>query len=179
MHAHDHRIINGTLAAALAFSVCLLVSLLLARYIAQPQWETFGATHARIASLNKTLSDPHGIDSIITRLLAQQDSLTGKFHDLSLHFGDTKDLPGALRLLIEKANVADIQFIKMQPRSEGAPDKDGRYPIVLEMTAPYHSLGRFIASLEAVPHMIHVDRLSITANRNAMLDIRIQLTCYL
>ena len=179
MHPDNHRTLNGVIIAVLAFSLSLFIALGLVRAVAQPQWESVGTALSRLTTLKKGLRDPHGLEAIKRRLMAQQDSLSASFNDLSRHFGETKDLPGALRMLIEKANAADIQFVKMQPHSEGAPDKEGHYPIVLEMTASYNSLGRFISSLETVPHMVHVDRLAITAARNAMLDIRIQVTCYL
>ncbi len=179
MHTDNHGTLNGLIVAVLAFSLSLFASLGLVRYIAIPQWESLGAGHSRLTAVKTCLSGRNGLESVKRRLMAKQDTLQGKNSELSRHFGETKDLPGALRMLIEKANSADIQFVKMQPPSEGAPDKDGRYPIVLEMTASYRSLGRFISSLEAVPHLVHVDRLAVSAARNAMIEIRMQVTCYL
>ena len=179
MHADDHGSISGTTAAVLVFSFAMFFSLAAVRYIVKPQCESFFDNQYRLTEVKKALRGQTGLGEVKIRLTVQQDSLKGKYEALSLHFGETKDLPGALRMLIEKANAADIQFVKMQPRSERAPNNAASYPIVLEMTASYHSLGRFISSLEALPHMVHVDRIAITANRNPMLDIRIQLTCYL
>ena len=179
MHTEDHRFISGATAAVLIFSFAMLFSLILIRHMVKPQLESFFAHHDRLTEIKKALREQTGPDAVKSRLLAIQDSLVGKNEALSRHFGEMKDLPGALRMLIEKANAADIQFVKMQPYSEHAAGKEGSYPIVLEMTASYHSLGRFISSLEEIPHMVHVDRLAITAIRKAMLDIRIQLTCHL
>jgi Tfp pilus assembly protein PilO len=178
MHTDNRQSINGAALAVLIFSFAVLFSLALVRFIAQPQWGSFASNRTRLTDMKKALRGENGLKAIQTRLLTQQDSLAGAYEAISRDFGETKDLPGALRMLIEKANAADIQFVKMQPRPDGAGDA-GSYPIVLEMTASYHSLGRFISSLEAIPHVIHVDRMAITANRNPMLDIRIQLTCYL
>jgi type IV pilus assembly protein PilO len=179
MHPDHKSPISRTAVAAAVFTAVMLVSLALVRFVAAHAWEAFHEDAARLAALKAALAGSQGLDAEKKRLYLQQDSLTGRFQTLSRQFGGTKDLPGALRMLIEKANAADIRFVKMQPSSQGSPDKDGRYPIVLEMTASYHSLGRFVSSLEEVPHLVRLDRFAITANRGGMLDIRIQLTCTL
>jgi Tfp pilus assembly protein PilO len=179
MHADNHRHLSGTTAAVLIFSFAMLITLALIRFIVKPHYESFFDNHDRLVEMKIKLQGHIGADALKTRLMAQQDSLVEKYDSLSRHFGEMKDLPGVLRMLIEKANAADIQFVKMQPYSERAAAKAASYPIVLELTASYHSLGRFISSLESVPHMVHVDRLAITAIRNSMLDIRIQLSCNL
>jgi Tfp pilus assembly protein PilO len=177
MHTQSFKSIGNAVAIAI-FSVAVLFSLVTVRFVAKPQWESLSRNHCRLAGFKKSSEGPGKPDSLKKVLMAQTDSLAVKCKALQ-QFDDRKDLPSVLRMLIEKANAADIAFVKMQPRSETAPDKAGPYPVVLEMTASYHSLGRFVSSLEEAPHLVHIDRIALTVGPKAMLDIKIQLTCFL
>ena len=178
MHSKSPQVVSATAVAALIFSVAVLCALASARFIAKSQWESFFHNASRLTEIKKVLQEKNGLDSIAKFLLLQQDSLASKFSTLK-QFEETKDLPGTLRMIIEKANAADIQFVKMQPRSEGSAGKTGAYPVMLEMNASYHSLGRFISLLEAAPHLLRIERLAVTVGKNATLDIKLQLTCFL
>jgi Tfp pilus assembly protein PilO len=178
MHAQRTQTVGAPVVAALIFSIAMLFALVTARFIAKPQWELFSRDFSRLTEMKKNLREHGGLDSLTRLLQAQQDSLIGKFSALR-QFEETKDLPGALRMIIEKANAADIQFVKMQPRSEGGAGKAGAYPVMLEMNASYHSLGRFISLMEAAPHMLRIERIAVIVGKNAMLDIKLQLTCFL
>jgi Tfp pilus assembly protein PilO len=80
-------------------------------------------------------------------------------------------------MIIERANAADIKFVKMQPLADTKTGTPTNYPMVLELTASYNSYGRFIAALETQPSTVRVDRIAITAQKNTMLEIRTLITC--
>jgi Tfp pilus assembly protein PilO len=178
MHAKNPQGVGATAVAALVFSLAMLCALATTRFIAKPQWESFFRNTSRLTEIKKNLHNKNGLDSIAQFLALQQDSLASKFATLK-QFEETKDLPGALRMIIEKANAAGIQFVKMQPRSEGGAGKAGAYPVILEMNASYNSLGHFISLLEAAPQMLRIERLAVTVGNKATLDIKLQLTCFL
>jgi Tfp pilus assembly protein PilO len=179
MHTHTYWPIKGTPLAFAGVSVAFCISLMLIHYVIRPQWESMAAVHSRLIELKGALANKNAPEILEKRLLAVHDSLSRTHGEVSREFGEPKDLPMILRMLIEKANAADIQFIKMQPTPENVSGKTGAYPIVLEMTASYHCLGRFIAALEAVPTLGHIDRMAITAVQNGLLSVRLQVTCYL
>lgn len=167
------------MAALLVFSCAALFSLALVRYAAAPQWAALAKNNAALAHLKYSISAENGGASIAKRLIDKRDSLGIKFHDLRLEVGETKDLPGVLQMIIAKANAADIQFVKMQPQTETSAGPAAAYPIILEMSASYNSLGRFVSAIEAMPYVIRVDRIAITAQHNELLEIRILVTCFI
>jgi Tfp pilus assembly protein PilO len=179
MYTDNNKSIKGTPLAFIGFSIAVCISLTVIQYGIRPQWENMSVAYSRLIEVKGTLAEKNIPEVLEKRLTTLHDSLDRNFKELSQEFGETKDLPAILRMLIEKANASDIQFIKMQPTSESASGKTGAYPIVLEMTTTYHSLGRFVSTLEAVPNLVHIDRIAITASTNATLGVRIQVTCYL
>jgi Tfp pilus assembly protein PilO len=81
-------------------------------------------------------------------------------------------------LLIARAGAADIRFVKMLPQQEVVHGDRIEFPVVLETTASYHSLGRFVSSLEKLPAVLRIERLAITAQKSD-LDVKILITCFL
>jgi Tfp pilus assembly protein PilO len=176
MHPETDKPLTATLVALAVFSAAVLVAASATRFAVKPQWDSLIRNRSLLREARESLDGRSRPDSLKALLNAKWDSLAAKFEALR-EFDDGKDLPALLRMLVEKANDADIQFVKMQPQTEAAVNKSGAYTLVLEMTASYSSLGRFVTSLEAIPHLVHVDRIGLTAAPKTMLDVKIQLTC--
>jgi Tfp pilus assembly protein PilO len=178
MHNDHYRRLSRSAAPLLAFSCAMFLCLALVYFIALPQWASFSRCAGRLNYLEDVLSEKSGAAALKSRFLDLQDSLKSASASLSLEFGETRDLPGILRLLIAKANAADIRFVRMQPQTETALGATVTYPIILELTTTYHSLGRFISSIESMPHLVRVDRLALIAGRNTTVEARILVTCF-
>jgi Tfp pilus assembly protein PilO len=161
----------------LVFSLAALVSLVIMRYFMAPQFEALAANKAVLASFSNSNFGENGNASIKKRFINDGDSLKAKYHDLIREVGGPKDLSGVLQMIIERANAADIKFVKMQPLADTKTGMPANYPMVLELTASYNSYGRFIAALETQPSTVRVDRIAITAQKNNMLEIRTLITC--
>ena len=54
-----------------------------------------------------------------------------------------------------------------------------RYPVLLETATTYRSLGGFIAALEALPHMVRIDRIAVSASADDKISVKILVTCFL
>ena len=177
---HEHYVrLNKAAAWLLLFSCATLLSLALVRFFALAQWEALSLSEQRLERMSGALSGKNGAAALKSRLSDLQDSLTDACASLSQDFGDSKDLSGIVRLLIVKANAAGIQFVKMRPPTETAGAASATYPLVLELTTSYHSLGRFVSSMESLPHLVRVDRIALVAGRNNTVEVRILITCFL
>jgi Tfp pilus assembly protein PilO len=168
---------SGEVIPLLVLSVTAVVSLAVLRFAVAPSargaavayrecrsYATMTADTARLRDVKKVLADKQGQLDSAYALVASRDTFS--------------DLPGLLQLLIAKAKDADIRFVKMQPQVEEQGQKENGYPVVLEMTAQYSSLGRFVSSLERVPRYLRVERIALTAGEKG-LDIRILVTCFI
>ena len=161
----------------LVLSIAVVVSLAVFRLAVAPlargaaacytecrSYATMTADTARLRDVKDLLTEKHGQ---LVRAYAQAASR------------DTfPDLPGLLQLLIAKAKDADIRFVKMQPLADERGQKENGYPVVLEMNAPYASLGRFVSSLEKLPRYLRVERIALTAGEKG-LDVRVLVACFI
>jgi Tfp pilus assembly protein PilO len=161
----------------LVLSVAVVLSLTVFRFAVQPLARGTAACYAE-CRLYATMS------ADTARLLDIKKILTDKQRQLDSAYAQSasrdtfSDLPGLLQLLIAKAKDADIRFVKMQPQTDERGQKENGYPVVLEMTAPYSSLGRFVSSLEKLPRYLRVDRIALTEGEKG-LDVRILVTCFI
>jgi Tfp pilus assembly protein PilO len=177
MFSKTYRFIAGEIAHICIVSCALLASLVLVRAAVLPSVYSLGRTHTQLSLYRDLVADKEKYTAIKTLLTSRKASLVEKKRDLAFSNMAAPDLSSLLQLLITRAKDADIRFVKMQPEV-ASKSEQATYPVVLEMTTSYHSLGRFIASLESVPQAVRIDRLAITA-QNSNLDVRILVTCFL
>jgi hypothetical protein len=180
MQSHTFRRLAGEIIPLAVFSCAMLLSLALARYLFVPQWQRYRVINAEVSHFKTLVSDNNRYGAIRARLLGKQQQLGLAYGRLApLQSGQAAgDLSGLLQLLIARARDADIRFVKMLPQQETRRQAQGEYPVILEMTTEYHSMGRFVSSLEELPRLFRVERLAVTAQKNG-LDVRILVTCFL
>ena len=180
MHPQTLRRCAGEIVPLAVVSCAVLLSLALARCALMPQWQACRAIDAEVSHVKILVSDKDRYGAIRARLLDKQHQLAQAYGRLApTQSGPAAgDLSGLLQLLIARARDADIRFIKMLPQQETQRQTQSEYPVILEMTTAYHSLGRFVSSLEELPRFFRVERLAVTAQNNG-LDVRILVTCFL
>lgn len=180
MHAQSFRRLAGEIIPLAVVSCAMLLSLALARYALVPQCRAYRAADAEVSHVKTLVSDKDRYGAIRARLLGKQQQLAQAYGRLapSQSGPAAGDLPGLLQLLIGRAKEADIRFVKMLPQQETLRQGRSEYPVILEMTTAYHSLGRFVSSLEELPRFFRVERLAVTAQNNG-LDVRLLVTCFL
>jgi Tfp pilus assembly protein PilO len=161
----------------LALSVAVAVSLATVRFAAAPIARKAAACFVESRSYAAMTADTARLRDVKNVLIDKRGQLERVYSQVASR--DTfSDLPGLLQLLIAKAKDADIRFVKMQPQIEDRGGKENGYPVLLEMTAPYSSLGRFVSSLEKLPRYLRIERVALTASEKG-LDIRILVACFI
>jgi Tfp pilus assembly protein PilO len=179
MHSAPLRRLAGEIIPVLVFSCAVLAALVVVHYAVLPQRTALRALSGENSRYKALVSDKNRYQAIKTLLLDKKEQLEGRLRSVAPQArGQSNDLSGLLQLLILRAKDAGIRFVKMQPLDEAKRRMQGEYPVVLEMTTSYQSLGRFVSSLEELPRLLSVERLAITA-RKGMLDVKILVTCYL
>ena len=159
--------------------VCLFLSTLLFRYALVPVWQS-GETVRKEVDLYKTLIDGSSeYDEFKKEIKEKHRELEKKHTALTQGLADPHDLSGLLQMIFDKAYQVDIRFDKTIPQQETRGTDYIHYPVLLEMTTNYTSLGKFISSLERMPQIVRVDRVAITAKNNEEISARILITCFL
>jgi Tfp pilus assembly protein PilO len=179
MYSATCRRLAGEIIPVLVFSCAVLATLVVVRQAVLPQRTALCALSDENSRYKALVSDKNRYQAIKALLLDKKEKLEGRLRPVAPPpQGRSADLSGLLQLLILRAKDADIRFVKMQPLDEAQRRMRGEYPVVLEMTTSYQSLGRFVSSLEELPRLLTVERLAITAQKG-MIDVKILVTCYL
>jgi len=179
MHAGSDTHIARDTGSLLFFTGCVLAAVLLVRHAAVPLWRSARATDAELAGYRRIMSSGDAAGSIQRQIISTRESLDAKLDELSAGLGNLGDLSALLQMLIEKARESDIRFVKMLPQAEQPGADFVRYPVLLETATTYRSLGGFIAALEALPHMVRIDRIAVSASADDKISVKILVTCFL
>jgi len=172
-----YRFIENEIIHICAVSLLILLALIVVKFVIVPLSASNGAIAAQAAVYRDLVSDNNRYAAIKLQLLQKKTALENTRTRFALPVLQTGDLSSVLQLLISRAKESDIRFVKMAPEADlkGNPNN---YPVLLEMNTSYHSLGRFVASLETLPHVFLIQRLAITSEKTD-ISVRMLVTCVL
>ncbi len=180
MHTTTLQRLKKELPVLLALAASVCIAGIIVRYLALPNAIELANNSSEMNVYSEVLSAKDDLASVKNQIALEQDSLSEKFQRLTQGMGDPEDLSSILGILIGKAEDAGIHFIrKVQPQDESRRNDYVLYPVVLEMTTSCESLGKFVAGIESVPHLVRMSRLAVTAQRGGKLDVRVLVTCFL
>ena len=163
----------------LLFSISFLIFSALITYAVLPRYRIFRSGREDLARYRELISSENGYSIIKNELKSKNEQLEKSVDSFSGTRSDPGELSTFLEMLISKARVSDIRFVKIQPQTESKNDDFVLFPVVLDMRTTYHALGQFLASLEKLPYMFKVERLSITAVNESSIEVKILVTCYI
>lgn len=180
MYAQISRWIKQEFPVLVILSGALCLVSVIVRYLVVPPSVEYTARRHEMEVYREVLSAKDELASVKNQIAREQDSLRTKFDRITQGMGDPEDLSSILGILIGKAEDAGIHFIrKVQPQNETRRNDYILYPVLLEMTTTCESLGKFVAGIESVPHLVRMSRLAVTAQRGGKLDVKVLVTCFL
>ncbi|MFP4678854.1 MAG: type 4a pilus biogenesis protein PilO [Chitinispirillaceae bacterium] len=156
-------------AAALACCAAL-------RYLAQPQWVEYTGKKEKIKKFDFYISSSEGFDNLKDEIKEKNRQLKRKLENIPSQI-PSRSVSGILEELISRAREENILFSRIQPQRETKTETQVRIPVVLQMRTEYHSLGRFIASLETLPQILQVSKLALEVDKTGKLNAKILVTC--
>jgi Tfp pilus assembly protein PilO len=179
MHLPAVRRLAAEIVPITVLSGALLLCATIARFALVPEVTAFRGVAAQLDYFKSLLSDTNRYQAIKDGLADKQNRLQNKLGKATSQSDELnpRGLSELLQLLITRAGRADIRFVKMLPQQELARGERIEFPVVLETTTSYHSLGQFVSSIEELPAVLRIERMAITAQK-ADLDVKILLTCF-
>jgi Tfp pilus assembly protein PilO len=179
MYTSIKRIITKEYIPFLALILCFFTFSQVFRYAVEQFWQS-GEIVRKEVSLYKTLIDGSSeYEEFKNEIKDKQTQLEKKHTELTQGLADPQDLSGLLQMIFDKAWDADIRFDKTVPQKETQGKDYMHYPVLLEMSTTYKSLGKFVSSLERMPQIVRVDRVAMSAKDNETISARMLITCFL
>lgn len=146
------------------------------RYVAQPQWTSFIENREKIRKYDFYISSTDGFDRVKEEIDKKNTLLEHKLDSIPSRL-PSRSISSILEELISRARRENILFSKIQPQKETKTNELVEIPVLLHMKTDYHSLGRFVASLETLPQILQVSKLALQTDDSGKLDIKILVTC--
>jgi Tfp pilus assembly protein PilO len=132
-----------------------------------------------VAEYDSLLAQAGGYALLIERLTRANDTLKVSLEKLSGGMARASDLSGLLQMLIERARTAEVGFVNVRPQAPEKGDSVESYPVLLEFTTSYASLGRFVAGIESQPNLARIERMAVSARSAHVLEVRLLVTVFL
>ena len=167
--------LTGLVSPLLAFSCAACIAIIVARFWVLPCCGSLSDAKAGLERLKSAFAADKNGAAIKARMLRRKEALQLKYRSLSGAPEAGVGPEGGLRLLLAKGEEAGIRFIKIDPQQQA---RGAACAIALETETGFGSLGKFIASLEAMPGSARIDRLAISAGPEGLLDARMLVTCF-
>jgi Tfp pilus assembly protein PilO len=166
---HDSPVIAFFCAASLLCCALLF-------FAAIPQWSAHAERLERVSHYDKYLSSADGFDTARRRLESKNELLASKLAVISPD-APPRTLPDILQELIRRGKECGVTLSKIQPQSE-IKSADAEYiPVLLETSADYLKLGKYIASLEALPQTLQIRKLAVETTRGGELNVKLLVNC--
>ncbi len=163
--------------ALLILSFFIFTALLL--FAVELYWQQGAKVRKEVTWYKTHINSSSKYEELKNKIKEKQKLLEQKHTELTQGLADPHDLAGLLQMIFDKAWQVDIQFDKTVPQDEQRKKDYIHYPVLLEMTTDYISLGKFISSLELMPQIVHIDRVGINAKTNKKIQARMLITCFL
>ncbi len=161
------------------FSLSLLISVFIIKSLVLPLLTNNINTSVKIKEYSVLVDDSKNNTILKAEIIKKQEMLEKKHTLLSSGMADASDLSALLQLIFDKAWKNDIRFDKTTPQPMITTKTSIHYPVILELTTSYKKLGSFISSLEALPQIMRVERVAITAKGREKVSAILMVTCFL
>lgn len=145
-----------------------------------PAWRDMTDSQSNMQTVKELVAGGGETPGIHSRVLEKKAALETRLDSLTSGLTDPTDLSGLLQTIFDKGWEAGVKFDKTQPGEEYQGDLYRFFPIQLELRTNYHSLGKFVSSLERIPQVMRIDRLGIVAaEKGGGIEAALQVTCFI
>lgn len=141
------------------------------------RWPDVAARRAEAERYRMLIENSGNYRELRTRIEEKQHALEARLDTLTAGLRDAQDLSGLLQMIFDKAFEAGLRIDRTEPQGEEEGKDFIKYPVIIEASTTYHRLGAFVSSLERMPQVIRVERLSLASSKNNV-DARLLVTCF-
>lgn len=163
--------------SAIHFSAAACLFAVLIRFGAMPHMQKYAALRNEISRTAAMVEGERGRETLKDLIREKKRTLEAGTAAAAKQYGAAADLPGLLQLIFDRALQTGVGIDRAQPQESEGNGKGG-YSIVLEAQGTYQNLAGFVSALEAMPHLVRIDRMSIDRGHRGVLEMKLLLTCF-
>lgn len=170
------KVVNEALVLCILAVSCFLLTAGM-HYVIVPRFNELRSKADQLDHYKSFVSSETGYSHLKNEIQGRISSLKSRIKLHSATQEEVTDVSSYYEILINKAKISDISFVKMQPQKESANQDFTLIPVILEFNTTYHALGSFLSSLEKMPHLFRIDRLAMDAKSEGKLDVKLMINC--
>jgi type IV pilus assembly protein PilO len=141
-------------------------------------WSVAMAKRTEARRYHTLIENSDNYRELRSRIEAKREALNQRLDTLTAGLRDAHDLSGLLQMIFDKAYEAGMRIDRTEPQREESGKDFVKYPVILETTTTYHRLGAFVSSLEKMPQVVRVERLSLVSSRGGDVHAKLLVTCF-
>ena len=156
-----------------ALIIILLVVVILYgfnRFIYSPNQEKIRSRQAEFSRLTSALLHVRETVDDLPRVKAELATLQQEWDHLEIMVPRTENVTDFIEQISTAEKEAGVYIISIEPQPSLAQDLYTENPYRLRFEASYHSFARFLGALSALPRIINVSEIDLSANPNALGD---------
>ncbi|MFQ6093156.1 MAG: type 4a pilus biogenesis protein PilO [bacterium] len=166
--------------------VILLVAVVLYgfnRYVYTPNQQKIRGMQQELMRLTTTLLHVRETVENLPRVRAEYESLQQEWRKLQTMVPETEEVTDLIQQVSVAERKAGVYIISIEPQVPRAKELYTENPYRLRLEGSYHSFARFLSALSAMPRIINVSEIVLSANPNSReendaITVQCSLTSY-
>ena len=171
--------IERELVTICVVSGALFLASLALRYAVAPGVQRLAAARRTVADMTRRVEKESGNQGLQAEIEAKQQRLNDKLASLRSGLADPSDISSLLQVVFNKAWEAGVRIEKAEPQEQSQQKLHVAYPLLIEITGTYNSVGKFVSLVESSPQFLRIERLALTSKPGGVLQARALVACFL
>ena len=151
--------------------VCVVILFLGWYFLIADELERLGQEQQKEAGLKETFSGKKALAINLDEYRRQMEEMGEQFGTLLRQLPNKTEVPNLLVDITQAGLGRGLDFVLFKPEKEAPLDFYAELPVSIKVTGTYHELAQFVSDVAALPRIVTVGSLDITADKNGKLSM--------
>jgi type IV pilus assembly protein PilO len=150
---------------------CIVILFLGYYLIIADELEALAREEAKEPGLKETYLGKKALAINLPAYKQQMDEMGQQFGTLLRQLPNKTEVPNLLVDITQAGLGRGLEFVLFKPEKEVPRDFYAELPVSIRVTGSYHELGQFVSDVAALPRIVTVDSIDISADKNGRLSM--------
>ena len=150
---------------------CVVILFLGWYFLIADELKQFDQEQQKEAGLKETFSGKKALAINLDEYRRQMEEMGEQFGTLLRQLPNKTEVPNLLVDITQAGLGRGLDFVLFKPEKEAPLDFYAELPVSIKVTGTYHELAQFVSDVAALPRIVTVGSLDITADKNGKLSM--------
>lgn len=151
--------------------VCVIILFLGWYFVIADELEQLDQEQKKEAGLKETFSGKKALAINLDEYRRQMEEMGEQFGTLLRQLPNKTEVPNLLVDITQAGLGRGLDFVLFKPEKEAPLDFYAELPVSIKVIGTYHELAQFVSDVAALPRIVTVGSLDITADKNGKLSM--------